>query len=129
MVKNCPHNIYERLKFLFIMKYQKNISDSKSLWNYTLSPGWTIEEVEVLKIALMKFGIGKWKSIKRSNCLPGKTIAQMNLQTQRLLGQQSLAGKIKLIQEFMGLNVNLESVFKDNAQKKISFLIIFKVLE
>ena len=74
------------------MKYQKNISDSKSLWNYTLSPGWTIEEVEVLKVALMKFGVGKWKSIMRSNCLPGKTIAQMNLQTQRLLGQQSLAG-------------------------------------
>ena len=39
------------------------IADSKSLHNYTLSPGWTKEEVEVLKIVLMKFGIGKWKKI------------------------------------------------------------------
>ena len=67
------------------MKYQKNISDSKSLWNYTLSPGWTNEEVDVLKIALKKYGIGKWKRIKKTNCLPGKTIAQLNPQTQRLL--------------------------------------------
>ena len=51
------------------MKQIKNIYDSKSLWNYTLSPGWTEEEVEVLKVALMKFGIGKWKRIKKSsNC-------------------------------------------------------------
>jgi hypothetical protein len=97
------------------MKQIKNISDSKSLWNYTLSPGWTIEEVEVLKIALMKYGIGKWKRIQRSNCLPGKTIAQMNLQTQRLLGQQSLA-------EFMGLNVDLEKVFQDNKKREVKFL-------
>jgi len=41
------------------------IAHSKSLWNYTLSPGWTKEEVEVLKVALMKFGIGKWKSIQK----------------------------------------------------------------
>jgi hypothetical protein len=39
------------------------IADSKSLHNYTLSPGWSKEEVEILKIALMKFGIGKWKKI------------------------------------------------------------------
>lgn len=35
-------------------------NDSKSLWNYTLSPGWTEKEVEVFRIALMKFGIGKF---------------------------------------------------------------------
>jgi len=96
------------------MKNHRNISDSKSLWNFAISPGWTIEEVEVLKIALMKFGVGKWKRIKRSNCLPGKTIAQMNLQTQRLLGQQSLA-------EFMGLHVDLEKVFQDNKIKNVNF--------
>ena len=39
------------------------IADSKSLHNYTLSPGWTHTDVEILKIALMKFGIGKWKKI------------------------------------------------------------------
>ena len=37
------------------------VADSKSLHNYTLSPGWSKKEVEILKIALMKFGIGKWK--------------------------------------------------------------------
>ena len=34
----------------------------------------------------------------------------MNLQTQRLLGQQSLA-------EFMGLHVDLRRVFLDNSRK------------
>ena len=27
-------------------------SDSRSLWNYTLSPGWSNEEVAILKLAL-----------------------------------------------------------------------------
>lgn len=44
-------------------KSAPKISDSKSLHNYTLSPGWTKEEVDILKIALMKVGIGKWKKI------------------------------------------------------------------
>ena len=44
-------------------------AESRSLWNYTLSrgfqnkSGWTADEVEILKLALMKFGIGKWKKI------------------------------------------------------------------
>ena len=52
--------------------------ESKSLWNYTLSPGttflceyevliickgWSDGEVTILKKALMKFGIGRWKKI------------------------------------------------------------------
>jgi hypothetical protein len=43
----------------------------------------------------MLFGIGNWAKIIDSDCLPGKTNAQMNLQLQRLLGQQSTAGKNK----------------------------------
>ena len=43
---------------------KKNIAESKSLWNYSLSPGWSKEEVEILKKALMKFGIGKWTKIE-----------------------------------------------------------------
>jgi hypothetical protein len=39
------------------------IADSKSLHNYTLSPGWTKDEVEILKLCLVKFGIGRWKKI------------------------------------------------------------------
>lgn len=68
-------------------------SDSASLWNCTLSPGWTSDESETLRKAVMKFGVGDWKAIFESNCLPGKTNAQMNLQLQRLLGQQSTSGK------------------------------------
>lgn len=40
------------------------VAESKSLWNYSLSPGWTQQEVEVLKLALQKFGIGKWRKIE-----------------------------------------------------------------
>ena len=45
-----------------------------------------------LKLALGKFGIGRWVQIVDSGVLPGKLIQQLNGQTQRLLGQQSLAG-------------------------------------
>lgn len=90
-------------------------NDSASLWNCTLSPGklekfhklyyihrlrniyyligWSREECDILRKALMKYGIGNWAQIIASNCLPGKTNAQMNLQLQRMLGQQSTAGK------------------------------------
>jgi hypothetical protein len=68
------------------------IGDAASLWNFTPSPGWTKEEVFALKLALEKFGIGKWVQITQSGVLPGKLIQQLNGQTQRLLGQQSLAG-------------------------------------
>ena len=46
-------------------KMKKQIHDSKSLWNYTRSPGWTEADIEMLKIGLMKYGVGKWKDIKR----------------------------------------------------------------
>jgi len=59
----------------------------------------------------MKFGVGKWKDIERSDCLPTKTIAQMYLQAQRLVGQQSLA-------EFMGLHLDLEQIWIKNAQRQ-----------
>ncbi|CAG8722055.1 14529_t:CDS:2 [Dentiscutata erythropus] len=74
-------------------------NDSASLWNCTLSPGWSREESDILRKALMKFGIGNWAKIIDSQCLPGKTNAQMNLQLQRMLGQQSTA-------EFAGLHVD-----------------------
>ena len=86
---------------------QTAVAHSRSLWNCALAPGWTVQEVEILKIALMKFGIGRWKAIERSECLPTKNISQMYLQTQRLVGQQSLA-------EFMGLHVDLEQVWLRN---------------
>ena len=61
-------------------------------WNFTPSPGWTKEEAAVLKLCLMKYGVGRWVQILDTGLLPGKLIQQLNGQTQRLLGQQSLAG-------------------------------------
>lgn len=40
----------------------------------------------------MKYGIGRWVQILETGLLPGKLIQQLNGQTQRLLGQQSLSG-------------------------------------
>ena len=40
----------------------------------------------------MKYGVGRWVQILDTGLLPGKLIQQLNGQTQRLLGQQSLAG-------------------------------------
>jgi hypothetical protein len=66
--------------------------------------------VQILKLALMKFGLGKWRKIVKSKCLAGKSIGQIYMQTQRLLGQQSLG-------DFMGLHLHLEKVFQDNMRK------------
>ena len=89
----------------------KRSNESASLWNCTLSPGWTKEEAEVMRLALMKFGIGNWMAIRDSGCLPGKTNAQLNNQTQRMLGQQSTA-------EFADLHLDPLKVGEINAQKQ-----------
>ncbi|KAI9098154.1 hypothetical protein DFS34DRAFT_619797 [Phlyctochytrium arcticum] len=83
-------------------------NDSPSLWNCTLSPNWTRSEANTLRLALMRFGIGNWKDILAYNCLPGKTNAQLNLQTQRLLGQQSTA-------EFQFLHIDPLVIAEKNA--------------
>ncbi|KAJ1542748.1 hypothetical protein HK096_009103 [Nowakowskiella sp. JEL0078] len=107
-------------------------NDSSSLWNCTLSPGWTREDADILSKALTRFGVGNWKHIVASNCLPGKTIAQLNLQTQRLLGQQSTAGKDFLkkntlhvsrlkrnyVIEFQGLHIDTLAVGEWNSNKQ-----------
>ncbi|KAJ2642704.1 hypothetical protein GGH99_008686 [Coemansia sp. RSA 1285] len=93
---------------------QRNVvrsNDSASLWNCTLSPGWTQEEVQILRKALLRFGVGNWMKIIESECLPGKTIAQMNLQTQRMLGQQSTA-------EFNGLHIDALQIGQINSTKQ-----------
>jgi hypothetical protein len=41
----------------------------------------------------MKYGVGQWLQIQAAGLLPGKMIQQLNGATQRLLGQQSLAGR------------------------------------
>ncbi|KAK4522914.1 hypothetical protein GAYE_PCTG32G0804 [Galdieria yellowstonensis] len=84
--------------------------DSLSLWNFSLSPGWTKEEVRILSLCLMSFGVGRWQKIVDSGYLPNKTISQLNLQTQRLLGQQSVA-------EFTGLCIDPAEVREHNERR------------
>ena len=70
----------------------------------------------MLKLALMKFGVGKWTKIEKSRVLPTKTIQQCYLQTQRLVGQQSLAG-------FMGLSLDIDQIRIDNEKRQVSVCI------
>ena len=83
------------------------IGDARSLWNFTPSPGWTKDEAFALRQCLKKFGIGKWVQIVDSGVLPGKQIQQLNGQTQRLLGKQSLA-------EYSGLKLDVDRIRADN---------------
>jgi len=55
--------VHKAIKSTSVSAVAPKIADSKSLHNYTLSPGWTSNEVGILKMALMKFGIGRWKKI------------------------------------------------------------------
>jgi hypothetical protein len=59
----------------------------------------------------MKYGVGQWQQIQATGLLPGKMAQQLNGQTQRLLGQQSLA-------PFTGLRVAVDAVRRDNAQRR-----------
>ena len=86
------------------------IGDARSLWNFTPSPGWTKDECATLRLCLMKFGIGRWMQIVESGVLPGKQIQQLNGQTQRLLGQQSLA-------EYTGMHVDVDRIREENNTK------------
>lgn len=83
------------------------IGDARSLWNFTPSPGWTKDEAYALRQCLKKFGIGRWVQIVDSGVLPGKQIQQLNGQTQRLLGKQSLA-------EYSGLRLDVDRIRMDN---------------
>tara|TARA_B110000003_G_scaffold222278_1_gene222422 strand:+ start:745 stop:1674 length:930 start_codon:yes stop_codon:yes gene_type:complete len=83
------------------------IGDARSLWNFTPSPGWTKDEAYALRQCLKKFGIGKWVQIVDSGVLPGKQIQQLNGQTQRLLGIQSLAA-------YSGMKLDVDRIRMDN---------------
>lgn len=90
-------------------------------WNFTPSPGWSKEEAQILKLCLMKYGVGRWVQILDTGLLPGKLIQQLNGQTQRLLGQQSLAA-------YTGLRVDVDRIRQDNegrldAQRKSGLII------
>ncbi|DBA99858.1 TPA: hypothetical protein ACH3X1_013754 [Trebouxia sp. C0004] len=58
----------------------------------------------------MKYGVGRWVQILDTGLLPGKLIQQLNGQTQRLIGQQSLAA-------YTGLQVDIDRIRADNAAR------------
>ena len=88
----------------------KRVAASDSLYNNSLMPSWCAEESEVLRLAIMKFGFGNWKAIKKSKCLPGKNKTQIVQQAQRLIGQQS-------IMEFSGLHIDVNKIKARNASR------------
>jgi hypothetical protein len=45
-------------------KSQKH-GQSNSLWNISLSPGWSNLEMNLLKMGVMKFGIGRWTALEK----------------------------------------------------------------
>ena len=87
------------------------LGDAASLWNFTTAPGWTTSETLILQHALQHFGVGRWVQILDSDVLPGKTIQQLNGQTQRLLGKQSLAA-------YTGLKLDIDKIRGDNQAMK-----------
>ena len=87
------------------------MKSSGSLANVSVNSGWTKEETEILKICLIKFGLGRWTKLEKSNCLPSKNTQQCYLQCQRMMGQQSLA-------EFLGLHLDIDAIAKKNKAAK-----------
>ena len=85
----------------------------------------------------MKYGVGRWVQILDTGLLPGKLIQQLNGQTQRLIGQQSLAGmasclvrsvqssvhpgranqRLALLAAYTGLQVDIDRIRADNADR------------
>ena len=84
----------------------------------------------------MKYGVGRWVQILDTGLLPGKLIQQLNGQTQRLIGQQSLAGRasclatlsgflsqdvpfyrLPLLAAYTGLQVDIDRIRADNAAR------------
>jgi len=64
------------------------------------------EEVKLLRLALIKYGCGAWTQICRH--FPLKKNFQLNIQTQRMFGQQSL-------REFNNLHLDPTIIFNKNA--------------
>ena len=55
-------------------KKEGGFMEDKSRWNYSLSPGWSKEEIQILKWALQVYGVGKWRQIEEAKVLPSKNI-------------------------------------------------------
>merc|ERR1719427_114630 len=80
--------------------------DSASLWNAVACPGISREEVELLRLALIKYGCGNWDKIMYH--FPFLKTFQMNIQTQQMFGQQSL-------REFNDLHLDPKVILQKNA--------------
>ncbi|KAJ5066145.1 ubiquitin-associated/translation elongation factor ef1b n-terminal eukaryote [Anaeramoeba ignava] len=87
--------------------------ECSSLNNFSKSPGWTKEETEVLRLSIMKYGLGNWKEILSRNLIPGKTRTQLTHHVMRMMGQQSTAF-------FKGIHFDTNQILKINQNDSIS---------
>lgn len=92
------------------LQTQQKSGQSSSLWNVSMQAGWSPMEIKLLKVGVMKYGVGKWTEFYQSQVIPTKDIGSCYLQLQRIMGQQSLA-------EFMGLKVDIDAVYEMNKKR------------
>jgi hypothetical protein len=79
--------------------------------NASVAPGWSVEELSLLKLCLMKCGIGQWSKILQLGLLPGKQVTQLYAATQRMLGIQSLAA-------YTGQKLDVDAISAANARRE-----------
>ena len=76
-----------------------------------MAPGWSKEELRLLKLCLMQCGIGAWSQVLETGLLPGKQITQLYGATQRLLGIQSIAA-------YAGQRLDVDAIAAANSHVK-----------
>ena len=69
--------------------------------------GWLPIELRILKLCILKYGVGNYKQMLGRLHIPSKNKAQLYARTQRLLGVQA-------IREYHGIKLDVDEVKKDN---------------
>eukprot|EP00924_Labyrinthula_sp_SR-Ha-C_P004037 augustus_masked-scaffold_3-processed-gene-11.43-mRNA-1 protein AED:1.00 eAED:1.00 QI:0/0/0/0/1/1/4/0/1016 len=80
----------------------------------TTVPGWFPEEKEILHCAVMKYGFGNHKIIRKLNLLPGKNTQKIHNQLQKLVFKQAAS-------EYHNIFVDLYKIARKNRDVFNSF--------
>ncbi|KAJ6227381.1 ubiquitin-associated/translation elongation factor ef1b [Anaeramoeba flamelloides] len=81
-----------------------------SLFNESSSQGWSIEETQVLRECIRRYGYSCWETIMKKNLIPGKTHSQLYHHSMRLCGQQSLY-------LYKGIHLDVNHLYLENLNK------------
>ncbi|KAJ6247943.1 ubiquitin-associated/translation elongation factor ef1b [Anaeramoeba flamelloides] len=81
-----------------------------SLFNESSSQGWSIEETQVLRECIRRYGYSCWETIMKKNLIPGKTHSQLYHHSMRLCGQQSLY-------LYKGIHLDVNHLYLENRNK------------